>query len=314
MYCGNCRIDVQKRIREIREIPAPVPKHRWIGALICAFIVVDFITIQGYLMTLFNDIPILAGLVAFVMAAILDGCPSAAAAIFSSAPVGCTDRDRRERKIQVGLLLGAAVAAFLIFCGFAVVYSMLSGSSEVPAGPASRLSDLVDQSAQEVDQVDNSAPAAELIRMLIPLATSVGAFGFSFCPGEMRAAHLEKLKMQRLQLEDLKIDVEGAVGQYEYGLRNYQEDELDYQNALYSLRSLILSAEQARLECRVLLARELGSAEAADQLIAEAGLDPLIGERELQEQLIPPVTEKIPESLGRAISKAKSVPSTQVAC
>lgn len=312
MYCGNCGIDVQKRIREIREIPAPVPKHRWIGVLICAFIVVDFITILGYLMTLFNDIPILAVLVAFVMAGILDGCPSAAAAILSSASVDGTDRDRRERKIQVGLLLGAAVAAFLIFCGFAVVYS-LGGSSEVPAGPDSRLSDLVGQTAKEVDQVDSSTEASELIRMLIPLATSVGAFGFSFYPGEVRAAHLKKLKMQRLELEDLKIDAAGAVGQYEYGLKNYQEDELDYQNARYAIRSLTIAAEKARLECRVLLAQELGSAEAADRLIAEAGLEPLVGECELEKQLLPPSAETVPKSLGQ-ISEVKSVSSTQVAC
>ena len=81
-----------------------------------------------------------------------------------------------------------------------------------------------------------------------------------------------------------------------FAAANFDPDLQDYRFAQAKLKSLSIAARQARLTARMKLAEELGSVEAADALLHNAGLDDLLDEQHWQAMLLPPaLAEAAPE-------------------
>ena len=134
----------------------------------------------------------------------------------------------------------------------------------------------------------------QYIRMLLPIATSVGSYAIGFFSDHR--SQLDSLKAQRLDLQDLAADTDSAISHAEFAAANFNPDLQDYRFACAKLKSLSVSAQQARLTARMKLAEELGSVEAADALLHSAGLDDLLDEQHWQAMLLPPASaEAAPE-------------------
>lgn len=287
MYSGNhTRFDVTARLSSLQAVRHPAQKPFFAQAmlmlLITGFVLVDFITIQLYTMSLFDETPLFATAVALAVAAILDACPSMAAAILSHTT---EPGAKHERRFKTCLLLGAAAGAYIIFCGFCIVSSLMAQPASVSGGLSQEIAEEMSRPSQGSNSL---SMAAQLIRMLVPLATSVGAFGLSYSPD--RAKTLSVLKKQRLDIMDLEIDVENACKQLEYALEHHDPDMEDYRFACAKMQAIVLAAERARIECRMKLAEELGSVEETNALLQRAGLEKLFDEEELLQQLLPPDT------------------------
>ena len=91
-------------------------------------------------------------------------------------------------------------------------------------------------------------------------------------------------------MEDLAADTDSAISHAEFAAANFNPDLQDYRFACAKLKSLSVSAQQARLTARMKLAEELGSVEAADALLHSAGLDDLLDEQHWQAMLLPPAS------------------------
>lgn len=94
-------------------------------------------------------------------------------------------------------------------------------------------------------------------------------------------------------------------------MANFNADEADYRMACVKLQSLTCAAKSAQLAVRVILANELGSAEAAKALLTRAGLeDPFAcDEAKIREMPIPPQADAVPAQPS-AVSGGNSRGST----
>ena len=126
----------------------------------------------------------------------------------------------------------------------------------------------------------------QFIRMLLPIATSVGSYAVGYFSDHR--SQLEDLKAQRLNLLDLDADIDSAIHHAQYATEHYDPDQQDYLFAQAKLKSLSIAARQARLTARMKLAEELGSVEAADSLLHSTDLDDLLDEQHWQAMLLPP--------------------------
>ena len=124
----------------------------------------------------------------------------------------------------------------------------------------------------------------QFIRMLLPIATSVGSYAVGYFSDHR--SQLDELKAQRLDLLDMNADLDSAIHHAQYAMEHYDPDQQDYLFAQAKLKSLCIAAKQARLSARMKLAQELGSVDAADQLLRSSGLDDLLDEQQVM--LLPP--------------------------
>ena len=232
------------------------------------FVATDLMTVHLYTESLFDERPEMAMLVA------------ASIAMVAGKLKGQLDdmlpRDQRATKRRISALLGTAVGAFAIFAGFCIVSTLISvealGATENPT----------------------LYMVGQYIRMLLPIATSVGSYAIGFFSDHR--SQLDSLKAQRLDLQDLAADTDSAISHAEFAAANFNPDLQDYRFACAKLKSLSVSAQQARLTARMKLAEELGSVEAADALLHSAGLDDLLDEQHWQAMLLPPASaEAAPE-------------------
>ena len=224
------------------------------------FVATDLMTVHLYTESLFDERPEMAMLVAASIALLDDMLP----------------RDQRATKRRISALLGTAVGAFAIFAGFCIVSTLMSvealGATENPT----------------------LYMVGQYIRMLLPIATSVGSYAIGFFSDHR--SQLDSLKAQRLDLQDLAADTDSAISHAEFAAANFNPDLQDYRFAQAKLKSLSVSAQQARLSARMKLAEELGSVEAAEALLHSAGLDDLLDEQHWQAMLLPPASaEAAPE-------------------
>lgn len=265
MYYGNHTNISEKLINLQNKRRTKSTLLEWlVNPMLIGFIMVDFITIQLYALNLFDESPWLARFVAFVLAVVLDGCPSIAGSL-KAQKEDLLPRDKKAATVRIWMLLGAAAGAYAVFCAFCVISSRM----QLP----------------DVEDATLYMPA-QFARMIVPFVTSVGAFAASWKSNHRD--QLETLKAQRLQLRDLELETANAIRHGEYAMQNYNADVLDYQFACTKLHSLHLAAQAARLTARMKLAEELGSLEAADALLKTNGLEELLNEEELKGQLLPP--------------------------
>lgn len=239
------------------------------------FMVTDLMTVHLYTESLFDERPEMAMLVAASIALLLDACPMLAGKLKGQLD-DMLPRDQRATKRRISALLGTAVGAFAIFAGFCIVSTLISvealGATENPT----------------------LYMVGQYIRMLLPIATSVGSYAIGFFSDHR--SQLDSLKAQRLDLQDLAADTDSAISHAEFAAANFDPDLQDYRFAQAKLKSLSIAARQARLTARMKLAEELGSVEAADALLHNAGLDDLLDEQHWQAMLLPPaLAEAAPE-------------------
>lgn len=239
------------------------------------FVATDLMTVHLYTESLFDERPEMAMLVAASIALLLDACPMLAGKLKGQLD-DMLPRDQRATKRRISALLGTAVGAFAIFAGFCIVSTLMSvealGATENPT----------------------LYMVGQYIRMLLPIATSVGSYAIGFFSDHR--SQLDSLKAQRLDLQDLAADTDSAISHAEFAAANFNPDLQDYRFAQAKLKSLSIAARQARLTARMKLAEELGSVEAADALLHNAGLDDLLDEQHWQAMLLPPaLAEATPE-------------------
>lgn len=103
MYFGSF-VNVTQTLRDIHkgyaaEKDSPRISKAIVFLMVAAFTVVDFITIKYFMLSLFNEKDQTASMLAFVLALILDACPSLAGLLLSR------DSLRVDKKQQCGALL-----------------------------------------------------------------------------------------------------------------------------------------------------------------------------------------------------------------
>ena len=239
------------------------------------FVATDLMTVHLYTESLFDERPEMAMLVAASIALLLDACPMLAGKLKGQLD-DMLPRDQRATKHRISALLGTAVGAFAIFAGFCIVSTLMGVEA---------LAKTEDTTLYMVGQ---------FIRMLLPIATSVGSYAVGYFSDHR--SQLEDLKAQRLNLLDLDADIDSAIHHAQYATEHYDPDQQDYLFAQAKLKSLSIAARQARLTARMKLAEELGSVEAAEALLHSAGLDDLLDEQHWQAMLLPPaLAEAAPE-------------------
>lgn len=239
------------------------------------FVATDLMTVHLYTESLFDERPEMAMLVAASIALLLDACPMLAGKLKGQLD-DMLPRDQRATKHRISALLGTAVGAFAIFAGFCIVSTLMGVEA---------LAKTEDTTLYMVGQ---------FIRMLLPIATSVGSYAVGYFSDHR--SQLEDLKAQRLNLLDLDADIDSAIHHAQYATEHYDPDQQDYLFAQAKLKSLSIAARQARLTARMKLAEELGSVEAADALLHSTDLDDLLDEQHWQAMLLPPaLAEAAPE-------------------
>ncbi len=239
------------------------------------FVVTDLFTVHLYTLSLFDERPEMAMLIAVSLALLLDACPMLAGKLTGQLD-DMLPRDQRATKRRISALLGTAVGAFAIFAGFCIVSTLMTVAS------------------MGADEAPNLYMVGQFIRMLLPIATSVGSYAIGFFSDHR--SQLDSLKAQRLDLQDLAADTDSAISHAEFAAANFDPDLQDYRFAQAKLKSLSVSAQQVRLFARMELAEALGSVEAANALLHRAGLDDLLDEQHWQAMLLPPASaEAAPE-------------------
>lgn len=233
------------------------------------FVATDLFTVHLYTLSLFDELPEMAMLVAVSIALLLDVCPMLAGKLTGQLD-DMLPRDQRATKHRISALLGTAVGAFAIFAGFCIVSTLMSvealGATENPT----------------------LYMVGQCIRMLLPIATSVGSYAIGFFSDHR--SQLDSLKAQRLDLQDLAADTDSAIHHAQYAMEHYDPDQQDYLFAQAKLKSLCIAAQQVRHLALMKLAEELGSVEAANALFKSAGLDDLLDEQHWQAMLLPPAS------------------------
>ena len=268
MYTGN-HPDATAKIHEIQNKgrTKSSPLDHIALPLTFFFMVTDLMTVHLYTESLFDERPEMAMLVAASIALLLDACPMLAGKLKGQLD-DMLPRDQRATKHRISALLGTAVGAFAIFAGFCIVSTLMGVEA---------LAKTEDTTLYMVGQ---------FIRMLLPIATSVGSYAVGYFSDHR--SQLEDLKAQRLNLLDLDADIDGAIHHAQYATEHYDPDQQDYLFAQAKLKSLSIAARQARLTARMKLAEELGSVEAADSLLHSTDLDDLLDEQHWQAMLLPP--------------------------
>ena len=239
------------------------------------FMATDLKTIQLYTESLFDEESKMATIVAVAVAILLDVGPMVAGKLKGQLD-DMLPRDQRATRIRIRMLLSAAVVAYVLFAGFCIVSTLMG--------------------VEALQKTENATlyMVGQYIRMLLPIATSVGSYAIGFFSDHR--SQLDSLKAQRLDLQDLAADTDSAISHAEFAAANFDPDLQDYRFAQAKLKSLSVSAQQARLSARMKLAEELGSVEAAEALLHSAGLDDLLDEQHWQAMLLPPASaEAAPE-------------------
>ena len=205
-------------------------------------------------------------MLAFVLALILDACPSLAGLLLSRDSLRV---DKKATMRRIVMLLAAAVGAYLLFCGFSAAAITLPTINS------------------DSDENPTAYKIAQTIRVLMPLVTSIGSFGISWKTDHQ--AQLEELKSTRRNLQDLRLEVENSIRSGERALQVYDPDSMDYQFACTRLHTLHLAAKESRIAVRMKLVEALGSVESAETLLQEAGItSDIIDEEAIKSQLMPP--------------------------
>ena len=175
------------------------------------FVATDLMTVHLYTESLFDERPEMAMLVAASIALLLDACPMVAGKLKGQLD-DMLPRDQRATKRRISALLGTAVGAFAIFAGFCIVSTLISvealGATENPT----------------------LYMVGQYIRMLLPIATSVGSYAIGFFSDHR--SQLDSLKAQRLDLQDLAADTDSAISHAEFAAANFNPDLQDYRFAL----------------------------------------------------------------------------------
>ena len=270
MYFGSF-VNVTQTLRDIHkgyaaEKESPRISKAIVFLMVAAFTVVDFITIRYFMLSLFNEKDQTASMLAFVLALILDACPSLAGLLLSRDSLRV---DKKATMRRIVMLLAAAVGAYLLFCGFSAAAITLPTINS------------------DSDENPTAYKIAQTIRVLMPLVTSIGSFGISWKTDHQ--AQLEELKSTRRNLQDLRLEVENSIRSGERALQVYDPDSMDYQFACTRLHTLHLAAKESRIAVRMKLVEALGSVESAETLLQEAGItSDIIDEEAIKSQLMPP--------------------------
>lgn len=270
MYFGSF-VNVTQTLRDIHkgyaaEKDSPRISKAIVFLMVAAFTVVDFITIRYFMLSLFNEKDQTASMLAFVLALILDACPSLAGLLLSQDSLRV---DKKATMRRIVMLLAAAVGAYLLFCGFSTAAITLPTINS------------------DSDENPTAYKIAQTIRVLMPLVTSIGSFGISWKTDHQ--AQLEELKSTRRTLQDLRLEVENSIRSGERALEVYDPDSMDYQFACTRLHTLHLAAKESRIAVRMKLVEALGSVESAETLLQEVGItSDIIDEEAIKSQLMPP--------------------------
>lgn len=270
MYFGSF-VNVTQTLRDIHkgyaaEKDSPRISKAIVFLMVAAFTVVDFITIRYFMLSLFNEKDQTASMLAFVLALILDACPSLAGLLLSRDSLRV---DKKATMRRIVMLLAAAVGAYLLFCGFSTAAITLPTINS------------------DSDENPTAYKIAQTIRVLMPLVTSIGSFGISWKTDHQ--AQLEELKSTRRNLQDLRLEVENSIRSGERALEVYDPDSMDYQFACTRLHTLHLAAKESRIAVRMKLVEALGSVESAETLLQEVGItSDIIDEEAIKSQLMPP--------------------------
>lgn len=270
MYFGSF-VDVTQSLRDIHkgyaaEKDSPRISKAIVFLMVAAFTAVDFITIRYFMLSLFNEKDQTASMLAFVLALILDACPSLAGLLLSRDSLRV---DKKATMRRIVMLLAAAVGAYLLFCGFSTAAITLPTINS------------------DSDENPTAYKIAQTIRVLMPLVTSIASFGISWKTDHK--AQLEELKSTRRNLQDLRLEVENSIRSGERALEVYDPDSMDYQFACTRLHTLHLAAKESRIAVRMKLVEALGSVESAETLLQEAGItSDIIDEETIKSQLMPP--------------------------
>ena len=270
MYFGSF-VNVTQTLRDIHkgyaaEKDSPRISKAIVFLMVAAFTVVDFITIRYFMLSLFNEKDQTASMLAFVLALILDACPSLAGLLLSRDSLRV---DKKATMRRIVMLLAAAVGAYLLFCGFSAAAITLPTINS------------------DSDENPTAYKIAQTIRVLMPLVTSISSFGISWKTDHQ--AQLEELKSTRRNLQDLRLEVENSIRSGERALEVYDPDSMDYQFACTRLHTLHLAAKESRIAVRMKLVEALGSVESAETLLQEAGItSDIIDEEAIKSQLMPP--------------------------
>lgn len=220
------------------------------------------------MLSLFNEKDQTASMLAFVLALILDACPSLAGLLLSRDSLRV---DKKATMRRIVMLLAAAVGAYLLFCGFS----------------AAAITQQLPTINSDSDENPTAYKIAQTIRVLMPLVTSIGSFGISWKTDHQ--AQLEELKSTRRNLQDLRLEVENSIRSGERALEVYDPDSMDYQFACTRLHTLHLAAKESRIAVRMKLVEALGSVESAETLLQEVGISSdIIDEEAIKSQLMPP--------------------------
>ena len=180
MYMGE-HTNVTEKLHEIQK------QGRTKGSLLdhiaipvtAFFVATDLMTVHLYTESLFDERPEMAMLVAASIALLLDACPMVAGKLKGQLD-DMLPRDQRATKRRISALLGTAVGAFAIFAGFCIVSTLMSvealGATENPT----------------------LYMVGQYIRMLLPIATSVGSYAIGFFSDHR--SQLDSLKAQSLSI------------------------------------------------------------------------------------------------------------------
>lgn len=216
MYMGE-HTNVTEKLHEIQK------QGRTKGSLLdhiaipvtAFFVATDLMTVHLYTESLFDERPEMAMLVAASIALLLDACPMVAGKLKGQLD-DMLPRDQRATKRRISALLGTAVGAFAIFAGFCIVSTLISvealGATENPT----------------------LYMVGQYIRMLLPIATSVGSYAIGFFSDHR--SQLDSLKAQRLDLQDLAADTDSAISHAEFAAANFNPDLQDYRFAQAKLQ------------------------------------------------------------------------------
>lgn len=225
------------------------PLKAWaVRLLLAAFTFTDTMTALMYCNILFNDRPFVSFTTAAVVAALMDLSPFVLGTRLNT--VFDTPREKvRNRWACLGLLI-ASVGAFLILGGFCILaqnhtttYQGLSGTITVSTGSP-----------------------AYYGKIFLAATTNLFSFVLGLQSNPYRAALTKKL-IQRQEKQMLLDANQALLDKYNADMAVFSSDRYDLSEATAQLYSLEQLTNSTMFQARVLLAEELGSAEAAEALL-----------------------------------------------
>lgn len=232
--------------------------------LVLGFVVFDAYTIYSIICQIYNDDPRGCAATALVIAALIDGGPYLLSKILSSTS---SSKKKFGKRMMIAAFVSASLLGFLLFLSMTVLSMFTAAVPSEETVTLAQQAGVISSSTQPV-----SLDYSLLLRSILPLATSL----FSFLLGlkiDSKTHRIHVLLARRNEQQALLDYNQNIAKKFQQDLRQFDVDRYDFEQAKISLKLLCSCAEKTLLKTQAALAEELGTVEAANQLLDRLGFD-----------------------------------------